>query len=103
MRPSTKIDVDTQDNTLATATIAAPAGGQANHITSVSGGYTATVSGKTLVLKQGTTEVARWLVYDSCQITFSSPLVINGAANLELEASGAGGNSGSAVITGYTQ
>lgn len=103
-RPSTKIDVDTQDNSLATATLAAPgSAGCSNYVTSVSGGYTGTVSGNTLVLKDGTTEVARWLVYDSLTITFDSPIVIEGAANLELAASGAGGNSGSAVITGYAK
>jgi|GEM_PF-3231125 len=101
-KPSEKVDVTTSDNATATATIAAPVGGQTNYVTSVSGGFDATKSGKTLILKVGAVEVARWLVYDSFALSFPNPIRINGAANLVLEASGTGGNNGTAVITGYT-
>jgi hypothetical protein len=96
------IVTDNEDNDTSTATKAAPASGQTHWVTSVAGGYDATVSGNTLILKDGTTEVGRWYVYDSFALVFPSPVQINGAANLELEASGAGGTTGAATMTGYT-
>lgn len=102
-RSSDKLDTDTQDNALATATIAAPGtGSSANYVTSVAGGFDAAVAGKTLILKDGTTEKLRWVVHNSFAKSFPNPIQIEGAANLELEASGTGGQSGTATITGYT-
>lgn len=91
------------DNATATATLAAGTGARMWHITSVAGGYDASVSGNTLILKSGTTEVARWLVYDTFALSFSSPILLSpgDAANLELEASGGAGTNGTATITGY--
>lgn len=90
------------DNATATGTKAAPPAGQSHHITSISGGYSSTVSGKTLILKEGSTEKGRWYVYDSFALVFPSPIEINGVANLELAASGTGGTTGAATLTGYT-
>lgn len=102
-KPSDQLDTTTADNATATATIAAPsAGSSGNYVTSVSGGFDSTVSGNTLILKEGTTEKLRWIVYDEKTVVFPNPIQINGAANLELEASGTGGVSGTATITGYT-
>lgn len=94
---------DTDDNATSTATKAAPENG-AHYITSVSGGYSGTKAGKTLILKQGTTELARWYVYDSFSLSFSSPIKLapGAVANLELEASGTGGTFGSVTMTGYS-
>lgn len=96
------IATDNDDNALSTATKAAPPAGLSHHITSISGGYSATVSGNTLILKDGSTEVGRWYVYDSFALVFPSPVQINGVANLELAASGTGGTVGAATMTGYT-
>lgn len=90
------------DNATATATRVAPPAGQTNHITSIAGGYSGTVSGTTLVLKQGSTEIGRWYVFDSFALVFTSPIRVHGAANLELAASGTGGRLGAATISGYT-
>lgn len=94
----------TQDNAAATATKAAPEGGISHYITSVSGGFSATKSGITLILKEGTTELARWYVYDEKTITFASPIKLSPGtvANLELAASGTLSTIGTAVMTGYT-
>jgi len=102
-RNSDVTDTDTQSNATATATIAAPSDGQSVNVTMVSGGFdgASTISGKTLILKEGSTEKLRWYVYDSKEIVFDSPIRINGAANLELEAGGSAGN-GTASIAGYT-
>lgn len=99
------IDSDTQANATATATKAAPSGGLSHFITSVSGSFEAAVSGNTLILKDGTTEVGRWHVYNQFSIDFPSPIKLSPAtaANLELEASGTGGIDGTAVMTGFTQ
>lgn len=96
---------DTQDNSLATATKAAPTGGLSHFVTSVAGSFSGSVTGKTLVLKDGTTEIARWHVYDAFALVLPSPVKLSPAtaANLELQASGTGGTNGSVVMTGYTQ
>lgn len=101
---SSWVESTTADNAVATATRAAPSGGISHYITSVSGSFSATVSGATLTLKQGTTEVARWNVYDSFSLSFSSPIKLDpgDAANLELAASGTLGNIGAVNMTGYT-
>lgn len=97
---------DTQDNSKATATRSAPSGGLAHFITSVSGSFDGTAADKALVLKDGSTEVGRWTVPDQAAfaLSFLSPVKLSPAtaANLELDASGAGGTSGTAVMTGYT-
>ena len=100
--PSSWVEQDTDDNATSTATRATPDGGTTHFITSVSGGYTATKSGFTLILKEGTTEIARWYVYDSLTVPLPSPIAISGVANLELQASGTGGVFGSATMVGYT-
>ena len=98
------IHTNTADNATATATKAAPAGGLRHFVTSIAGGFDATVSGNTLILKDGTTEVGRWIVYDSFALSFLSPIALSAAtaANLELEASGTGSLNGTATMTGYT-
>lgn len=102
-KPSEKFDTTTADNATATATIAAPnAGCTANYVTSVAGGFDAAVAGKTLILKDGSTEILRWIVHNSFGLSFPNPIPVTGAANLELEASGTGGQSGTATITGFT-
>lgn len=97
------VDTDTATNATATATKAAPAEGLSHFITSVSGSFDATASGITLILKDGSTEVARWNVYDSFALALSSPIKLSPgtAANLELAAGGAG-IVGAATLTGYT-
>lgn len=104
-QPSEKLDVDTNDNSASTATIAAPASnsGVINYVTMVSGGFDAVTSGKTLILKEGSTEKLRWLVYDSLALVFPNPIPIHGAANLELEASGTAGVDGTASIAGFAR
>ncbi len=102
-KASEKFDTDSADNATATATIAAPsAGSSANFITSVAGGFDAAVAGNTLILKEGSTELARWIVHNSFALSLPNPIPVYGVANLELEASGTGGVSGTATITGYT-
>ena len=103
-RSSDWIDVATVDNGAATATRATGGAGISHYITSVSGGFSATVSGATLILKNGTVEMGRWYVYDSKEIVFDSPIKLppGTVANLVLAASGTGGVNGSAVLTGYT-
>lgn len=101
---SSWIEKDTDDNSESTATRAAPAGGMSHYITGVAGGYGAAAAGKTLILKEGTTEIARWYVHNSLAIEFVSPVKLSAgaAANLVLAASGTGGVSGTAVLKGYT-
>ncbi|MDB4352382.1 hypothetical protein OAA60_03015 [Porticoccaceae bacterium] len=103
-RSSDWIDVATADNAAATATKAAAGGGISHYVTSISGGYSSTKSGLTLILKNGTVEMGRWYVYDSKEIVFDSPIKLppNTVANLVLAASGTGGHIGSAVMTGYS-
>lgn len=98
------VELDTQDNAAATATRAAPSGGISHYVTSVSGSYSASVAGATLILSEGSTEIARWHVYDAFGLVFPSPIYIapGNAVNLELAASGGAGNNGSVVMTGYT-
>lgn len=96
-----KTDTDSADNATATSTLAAPTGGQSNFVTSIAGGFDATVSGKTLTLKDGSTTLLQWVVYDSFALVFPNPIRVNGAANLELAASGTGGTSGYTAIAGF--
>ena len=97
-------DVATADNAAATATRAVPETGS-HYITSVSGGYTSTKSGLTLILKEGTTELQRWYVYDSFALALDKPIKLSPGtvANLVLAASGTGGVSGTANMTGYSK
>jgi hypothetical protein len=92
------------DNAVATATRAAPAGGLSHFITSVAGGFSAAAAGKTLILKQGVTERARWYVHNSLVLSLPSPIKLDPGtvANLELQASGTLGVIGAATMTGYT-
>jgi hypothetical protein len=73
-------------------------------ITGVFASFNSTASGIQLTLKDGSTEVGRWYVYDNAGILFASPVKLSPgtAANLELAAGGAG-IIGAAVLTGYTQ
>jgi len=97
-------DTDSQVNSVSTATRAAPSEGLKHYITHVAGGYSSTVSGATLILKEGTTEKMRWRVFDSLAISFDSPIQLSPGtvANLVLEASGGAGNSGDVSMSGYT-
>ena len=98
------IEGATEDNSTAVASRAAPEGGIAHHVTHVAGSFDATVDGVALVLKQGSTELARWYVFDAFALTFASPLRIEpgNSVTLELEASGTEGVIGSAVLAGWT-
>lgn len=86
-----------------TATRAAAPGGLGHFITSVSGTYGAVEDGKTLILRQGATEIARWYPRLPLVHTFPSPIRIEPGndAVLELEAA-AVGQDGAVVMTGYT-
>lgn len=101
---SSWVEQDTGNNSSATATRAAPDGGVAIHVTSVSASFDSSVSGAQLTLKQGSTEIARWYVYDAFGLVFPSPIRIEAgnAANLELEASGSADVVGAVNMTGYT-
>ncbi|MAA66532.1 MAG: hypothetical protein CL581_17380 [Alteromonadaceae bacterium] len=101
---SSFVATDADVNATSTATKAAPFGGLSTYVTSVSGGYSAAAAGKTLILKEGSTEVGRWYVHDSFSLSFSSPIKLSPGtvANLELEASGTGGVTGAVTLTGYT-
>jgi hypothetical protein len=94
---------DSQDNGLATVTVAAVAGKQ-HIIYSVAAGYTAAVAGKQLTVKVGTTTVLQTAIYTSGSIPFprgiSAP--INTAVTAELEASGAAGTIGAVTLHGVT-
>lgn len=98
------VETDTQANATATATRAAPSAGIAHYISGVSGTFEASVTGATLILKDGTTEVARWHVHDAFALAFPSPIKLSPAtaANLELAASGSAGVDGTANLVGYT-
>jgi|TARA_B100000925_G_scaffold287582_1_gene267108 hypothetical protein len=101
---SSFVATDADNNATSTATRAAPSEGLSHFITSVSGGYSGAAAGKTLILKEGSTEVGRWYVHDSFNLSFSSPIKLSPGtvANLELEASGSGGVTGAVTMTGYT-
>jgi len=95
---------DSQDNSTATATRAAPSGGLRHFITGVSGTFDSSVSGVSLTLKEGSTIVARWYVFDVFAQSFVSPIMLSPgtAANLELAASGSAGVVGDVNLHGYT-
>lgn len=105
---SSWIETANADNALATATRAAPpaqAGGVSHYITSVSGSFSVSQTvGKTLILKQGTTEKGRWYVITDVVLSFPSPIKLDPgtAANLELAASGTAAQVGAVTMTGYT-
>lgn len=84
----------------ASATRAAASGGLRHFVTSISASFSATETG-TLLLKQGTTEIGRWFVYDAFALVFPSPVVIEPGNLVELELA-AGTNTGAVTLTGYT-
>lgn len=92
------------NNALATATKAAGAAGTRHHITGVYAGFSATVSGKLLEVKKGSTVVFRTFVYDKAYITFPSPIPAanDEAVSAELAASGTGGTTGVVSLVGFT-
>lgn len=96
------IETDNQTNALATATRAAIVD-QSHFITGVSGSFSAAAAGITLILKEGSTEKARWHVTNQFSEDFGSPIQLdpNNAANLELAAGGAT-IDGSVNLKGYT-
>lgn len=98
------VSEDSQDNAAATATKAAPGSGIAHYITSISAGFSGSVSGATLHLKEGSTVLGRWRVYDSLTLSFSSPIKLTPGtvANLELAASGTPGTVGDVTMSGFT-
>jgi hypothetical protein len=81
--------------------MAAPSGGLQNFVTCITGGFDDTVSGKLLTLKDGSTTLLQFVVYDSLAFVFPNPIKVNGAANLELAASGTGGVTGYTSISGF--
>jgi hypothetical protein len=90
-------------NGLASATRAAPAGGMSHYITSVSGTFSATTTVQLMVLKQGSTIVARWHTRGGFELAFSSPIRIDPAVAVTLELpAGGSGVVGAVTLTGYT-
>lgn len=100
---SSWVETANADNSGATATRAAPSDGLSHYVTSVSGSFD-TSSGVTMILKEGSTEIARWYVQDWLVFPFSYPIKIapGSAVSLELAASGTGGVVGAVNMTGYT-
>lgn len=94
------IETDNQAAGEASATRAAPTGGVRHFVTSVSGSFSATETAP-LILRQGTTEIGRWYVYDSFSLSFSSPIVIEPGNLVELELT-AVTNTAAVTLTGYT-
>ena len=92
----------TADNSAATATKSA-SGKNSHFITGVAGSFSAAAI-KTLILKEGSTELARFHVHNNFSMTFASPIKLQPGtvANLVLAASGTGGVDGTAVLIGYT-
>src|SRR5262245_22501743 len=97
------------DNATATATRAAPTGGICNYVTMIAGSFSAAPgTPKTLILKNGTTEIGRWYISTGGvgqSVVFNSPIRLSPgtAANLDLAASGTGGTIGAATMSGYTK
>jgi hypothetical protein len=100
-KASDKHDDDSADNAACTSTLAAPTGGMANFVTCIGGGFDSSVIGKTLQLKDGSTVIQTFIVYESLALVFPNPIKTNGAANLVLAASGTGGVTGYTTISGY--
>lgn len=97
------VETGTATAATATATRAAPDNGQRHYVSSISGSFGATAAGKTLTLKEGTTTIGVWHVYDSAHIVFPRPFgaAPNAAVSVELESGGVG-IVGRANINGYT-
>lgn len=99
------IETANEDNATATATRADPnSGANSHYVTSISASFSATVSGALLTLKQGSTEIGRWYVYDAFALVFPSPVKLDpsSAVSLELAASGGAGTVGAVSMTGFT-
>jgi hypothetical protein len=98
------VETANADNAVALVTRAAPTGGLAHRITSISGSFSGSVAGALLTLKQGAVEIGRWYVYDAFALPFVSPIDIDAetAVSLELAASGSLGVIGAVTMTGYT-
>ena len=98
------VETDLDTDAIVTATRAAPGSGALSHyITSISGSFSAAVSGAKLELKQGSTVLATWHVYNEFLLVLPSPIKLapGTVANLVMAA------GGSAVVgvvdmTGYT-
>lgn len=98
------VETDLDTDAVVTATRAAPGSGALSHyITSISGSFSAAVSGATLELKQGATVLATWHVYNELALVLPSPIKLDPGtvANLVLAAGGSGVD-GVADMTGYT-
>jgi hypothetical protein len=95
------IESDVQDNDVAIATRAAPAGGMSNYIVSISAGYENPGTSGLLQLKQGTDVIGSWFVHDVFAMVFPSPIRIDPAKAVSLELA-AGGDDGAVSLTGYT-
>lgn len=95
-------ETTTADNAAATATHAAETG-KAHFVTSIHASFSATVA-KLLTLKDGTTVIGNFYIYDSGGVTFDSPVRITDATLVELSlaASGTGGNVGAVTMSGYS-
>lgn len=74
--------------------------GRSHYVTSISAAYSSTDDGL-LTLKQGSTELGRWYVYDAFALVFPSPVKIEPGELVELELA-AGTGTGAVNMTGYT-
>lgn len=91
-----------EDNALATATKAAESG-KRHYIVTILASYSGTKTGN-LEVKDGSTSLFNFVIENEEVIPLSKPLPISegNALNVELEASGTGGELGDVTVIGYT-
>jgi len=92
----------TADNAAATVTIADQ--NNASHfITGISASFsTAQTAAKLMTLKDGANTIGNYHVFDNRDIVFSSPIQVNGVAEVSLPASGTAGQIGAVTVHYYT-
>ena len=95
-------ETTTADNAAATATHVAKSGDE-HYVVSVHASYSVANVGL-VTLKDGSTIIANFYAHDQMNIVFTKPLRITSGAAVELElaASGVGGQIGAVVLTGFT-
>lgn len=97
------VETDSEDNSLATASHA-PLTGKQHVVYAIHASFSATISGKLVQLKDGSTVIWEEHVHDHLEAVFPRGIVITlgGAVSAELAASGAGGTIGKINIHGDT-
>lgn len=92
----------TADNAAATVTVADQT--NASHfVTGISASFsTAQTAAKLMTLKDGSTVVGNYHVFDNRDIVFPSPREITGALEVSLPASGTAGQVGAVTVHYYT-